>query len=312
MSGLKVLRKGYSTLSDLKDGGSVHGYPGAYDGMVYYVNNITGNDGNDGLTWDTAFAQLSTAITASEAFRATSWGGATLTNHTLRNIIYVQGTGTPYTLCAAVPSFCDIIGIGAVSHGNGTGIASISGAGAADAVAGTARGLHLHNLQFIATGNFWCVDFTSLFRSEISYCTFQALTTATYGGLRFSASSGGNWVHHNHWGGSGEVIPVVGIQAQAQNFDHNRFEYNIITGTTAGVLIDAAVTKGDMSVFQENVIGDLGRGCVTAIDDNATAGMINYVKNSVMGTNLICCYNNGAARVHGNVSANGFVAVTAS
>jgi hypothetical protein len=37
-----------------------------------------------------------------------------------------------------------------------------------------------------------------------------------------------------------------------------------------------------------------------------------YAQNSVMGTNLITVANSGAARVHGNVSANGFVAVTAS
>jgi len=43
-----------------------------------------------------------------------------------------------------------------------------------------------------------------------------------------------------------------------------------------------------------------------------TVGYIQYAENSVMGTNLITIANSGAARCHGNVSANGFVAVTAS
>jgi hypothetical protein len=108
------------------------------------------------------------------------------------------------------------------------------------------------------------------------------------------------------------------MQVQGGNFDSNRIEDNEIIGTTAGVLIDNTCSTGqngtaaDNTVFLHNVIGDLGRGCATAIDDNSPAGMINYVGNSVMGTALITCVNNGAARVHGNVSANGFVAVTAS
>ena len=37
----------------------------------YFVDNINGDAGNDGLSWNTAFAWVSTAITAWEAYRAT-------------------------------------------------------------------------------------------------------------------------------------------------------------------------------------------------------------------------------------------------
>jgi hypothetical protein len=308
--GTYILRKGVARLADLADGNGAGGYPGgAYLGRDYFVNNISGNAYADGSDWDNAMDQVSTAITAAEAYRLAILPS---TNQYIRNRIFVQGTGTAYAALAALPNYCDIVGVGAVSWGNGAGIAAITGAGAADAVAGSARGLRIFNMQFIATGAFWSMDFVSLFRSEIAYCTFQALTTASDGALRFSGASGGNWIHDCTTGGSGLVVPKVGVQAQNQNFDHCRFEDNVLGGTTAGVLIDAGVIYADQTIFRHNHIGDTGWGCTTAIDDNSTAGKAMFVENSVMGSALITCVNNGAARVHGNVSANGFVAVTAS
>ncbi len=109
-----ILRKGVAQLSDLADGGGVHGYPGeGYTGEVYYVNNITGSSGNSGLTWGDAMDQVSTAITASETQRALQSG---TTNDYVRNIIYVQGTGTAYTKLTALPLHCDIVGLGAVGR----------------------------------------------------------------------------------------------------------------------------------------------------------------------------------------------------
>ena len=85
------------------------GYPGDYtytadnlDGAkTYYVNNITGSSTNDGLSWKNAMDQVSTAVTASEAHRAT----LTTNNGNVRNTIYVQGTKTAYTLITALPLY---------------------------------------------------------------------------------------------------------------------------------------------------------------------------------------------------------------
>jgi hypothetical protein len=67
------MRRGIAVLDDLADGAGVHGYPGAdYDNRVYYVNNITGDSSYSGLdSWDNAMDEVSTAITAWEAYRAT-------------------------------------------------------------------------------------------------------------------------------------------------------------------------------------------------------------------------------------------------
>jgi hypothetical protein len=271
----------------------------------YFVDNINGSASNDGLSWASAFAEVSQAVTAWEAYRIT------LPNIYGKAAIYVRGTGTKYAALTALPNYCDIIGVGATPNGNGTGIAII-GADGADGIAGTARGLGLFNLQIQSGGAFWCCDFVQLLRSRIEGCCFQANTHAADGGIRFTGASGGVIIKDCMWGGSGLVHPVVGIQISGANFDNSKVEGNIIIGTTAGVLVDAGVANADLTVFKNNHIGDGGRGCVTAIDDNATAGMIMYDTNVVMGTNKICCVNNGAARVHGNLTANGFCAVTAS
>lgn len=275
-----------------------------YD-KVYHVDNVNGSSSYNGLSRTRPFAEPSQAIAAWEEFRAAQ------DNLYVRGLIKIHGTGTAYAALTALPNYCDMVGVGAEPRGNGTGI-PIIGADGADGIAGTARGLGLFNLQFISGGAFWCADFVQLLRSEIAYCAFQTKDHASDGAMRFTGASGGLWIHDNHWCGSGLVHPKVGIQVSGANFDNSKVEHNFIVGTTAGVLVDAGVANGDLTEFRDNHIGDGGRGCVTAIDDNATAGMIMYNKNTVMGTNLICCVNNGAARVHGNVSANGFVAVTAS
>ncbi len=306
-----ILRKGVSMLSDLKDGQSVNGYPGDYPSKIYYVDNVAGKTGADGFSWANAMTQVSTAITAWEAWRAVQ------TNVYVRGKIYVAGTADAYTKLTALPNYCDIIGVGADPNGNGAGIARI-GANGADGIAGTARGLRMYGLQFISGGAFWCADFVQLLRSTIENCSFMTDTAASDGGVRFTGASGGVTMKNCHWCGSGNVIAKVGFEVSGTNFNDCLIEDCDIHGTTAGVQIDNTCSTGsngtaaDNTVFRRNSIGDFGRGCVTAIDDNCLAGMIRYDGNYVMGTNLICCVNNGAARVHGNYSANGFVAVTAS
>jgi hypothetical protein len=285
---------------------------------AYYVDNVSGSSANNGASWTQAFAQVPQAITAWEALRLT------LPNVYGKGVIYVRGTGTAYTALTALPNYCDVIGCGAPSNGNGTGIAII-GANGADGITDTngttanaTRGLGLFNLQIKSGGAFFCADFGTLLRSEIAYCTFQADTVATSGAIRFRLASGGNHIHHNWMTGNGNVCHVLGIDVQGPNFDSNKIHDNLIVGTTKGVYVESTCSTGingtaaDNTVFYNNFIGDFGRGCAVAIDDDEPAGMISYVNNVVMGTALIQMANNGAAHVHGNVSANGFVAVTAS
>src|SRR5512137_206557 len=112
---------------------------------VYYVDNVNGLSTYNGLSWTKPFAQPSEAITAWEAYRAAQ------TNIYAKGLIKIRGTGTAYDALTALPSYCDMEGVGANPRGDGTGIVVIKGTGA-DAAAGSARGLGLYNIQFTCSG----------------------------------------------------------------------------------------------------------------------------------------------------------------
>lgn len=154
-------------------GGAAYGF-GDYNtlGRTYFVNNITGASTNDGTTWDRAMDEINTAVTASEVYRQDR--GAVSTNDYIVNTIVFQGTGTAYSAVTALPSYCDIIGLGADPRGNGAGIAQIDGAGAADAMTGSSRGLGLYNIQCdqSTAGAVVGLDCAVLFRSRIEDCNF--------------------------------------------------------------------------------------------------------------------------------------------
>ncbi len=275
----------------------------------YFVDNINGASGNDGLTWDTAKAQVSQAITAWETWRALQ------TNVYGRGAIYVRGTGTAYTALAALPNYCDIIGVGACAFGNGAGIVIIGVAGA-DGIAGEARGLGMYNLQIRSGGAFWCCDFTSLFRSSIKDCAFHSNgATAADGAIRFTAASGGLWIKNCKTKGDTDFIPKVGLQASGTHLNESLIEDCLLGGTASGVIIDNTVKNGDQTIFRNCHIGDSGKGCTIALDDNQpadTVGWVEYDTCVIQGTANATIANNGAARLHGCLNQNGFLAVTAS
>jgi hypothetical protein len=319
---MKVLRKGVSKLSDLADGNM--SYPGGYyAGRDYFVNNISGQAGNDGRDWNNAMDQVSTAVTAAEAYRATILPS---TNQYIRNRIFVQGTGTSYTALTALPSYCDIIGVGAMAYGDGAGIPVISGKGAAGtgvgakaAFAGSARGLRLFGLQFETSGAFYCLDFVNLFRSEIAFCAFKAsdptlATLVTTGGIRFTANSGGNYIHDNMWMGGNDSWFTYGLVTASTVviFNFNRIENNEIEAETAGVLIAAQTVTGDGTKFKNNDFTGGNHTMAVAVDDNSTVGRILYTGNYCGSTDGGQLVNNGAIRWVGNYRINGFSAVTAS
>ena len=168
------------SLGIFANGVQVADYPETV-GRTYYVNNITGVSTNDGLSWGSAVAQVSQAITLSEARRLEGAGAPTVTtNDYVRNTIVIQGTGTAYTAISAVPQYCNLVGLGADPSGNGVGIARIDGAGAADAVdtgSSSVRGLDWYNLQFTHTATpgttYYCFDIAgAMYRSRFEHCGF--------------------------------------------------------------------------------------------------------------------------------------------
>ena len=286
------------------------------NGRTYYVNNITGSSTNDGLSWNNPMDEVSTAITASEAWRQLQ---GTDTNDYVRNTIVVQGTGTPYTALTALPNYCDIVGLGAPANGNGAGIAVI-GANGADGIAGTARGLGLYNLQIRSGGDFYCMDFVNLFRSTIQDCGLFAYAASTTGGMRFSGSSGGNIIRGNHWGsGVAHANMMTGMQIDGAAFDHNRIEDNMIEGRTVGIKVEAEAIQCGRTLFRNNIIGSIsGEGCLIGVDDDVdnigpySAFHAIYANNFIIATTMATIIDGADTYWVGNITAHALTAATES
>ena len=292
------------------------GYPADYPGRVYHVNNITGLSTNDGLSWAQAMDEVSTAITASEAYRQLQ---GTDTNDYIRNIIYVQGTGTAYTSLTALPSYCDLIGIGADVRGNGSGIARIGSdanttpASGVDATA--VRGLYLEGLQFQAGSGYEAFDCADIFRSKIVDCAFVTNAggaLAPSAGLTFGRSSG-LIVDNCHWGGasgSGGAFDI-GIHVSGTHFHNTIIRHCHITGVV-GIQIDVACTSPYFSEVHDCFIGSGFDEQTLSVDDNSGQSHVVF-RNNQLATNGTLLAN-GAGRWINNWITNGVapVAVTAS
>ena len=248
-------------LGDLVYNGAGGGYPLDYPGSIYYVNNVTGSSTNDGLSWATAFDEVSTAITASEVARNV-FITAHANNLGIRNIIYVQGTNLPYAALAALPLHCSIVGVGDQAYGNGQGIpvigttaAGLAGVSGVVTQGTTVRGCEFYNVQFTAGGtSTWCFDCVGSFlRGAFVNCSFLINGSTTTGGcLRAQSSFAGNWISHCQFTGD-SGYPAYGIYLTGGSINNNIIENNIINGTTAGVL----VAGGDdiNTVWRDNTIG---------------------------------------------------------
>ena len=308
-----VLKKGISTLSDLKDGGA--GYPGDYPGVVYYVNNITGNSAYDGLSWETPFAQVSEAVTASETSRALPSG---TTNDYVRNIIYVQGTGTAYAALTALPLYCDIIGIGANVRGTNQGVPRIgldTGATSGCVTTATVRGLGVYNMQFQAGVDKYPLDIASMYRSEFVNCSFMTNGAATgrpNAGVRVSAAMGSTIFKDCFIGSSCSIAtePDIGFSFEGTYFHNCLIEGCYICGTTAGIYLADTCNTNWGSMVKDCYIGDSSHACLLGVDDNskpASQARVVYAGNYInAATAFELSYDH--TRAIGNMASGAFVA----
>ncbi len=301
------LKSGEATLSDLKDGGSVHGYPSNYPGRKYHVNNIIGTSGASGEDWENAMDEVSTAITASEAFLATH----ATNNQNVRNIIYVQGTATPYTALTALPSYCDIIGVGADPSGNGAGIARVGAdSGVSEGVLATAsvRGLSVSGIQFQAGVGGYAFKGTNLFRSRFKDCVFTSNGSpggAPAAGFEMGIMSGVT-MRDCLWNNQSSLTnqPTVGMNITGTHFHGVRVE-DCLIGGDVGVAIASGTINGWGSWFKGGYIGQLSETCSIGVDDNATVGHILYINVGVQAADAFDLANN-ANRIIGCYETNAF------
>lgn len=260
----------------------------AQKGRTYYVNNITGSSTGNGLSWGDAMDQPSTAITAAATYLALH---ATSDTYILNNII-MQGTATAYTGIVTVPSYCRFIGLGANPYGNGAGIPRVGadayttatggGMTGADAAAGQVRGMYLSGIQWQSPSTADCFQIHDIFRTTIEDCAFFVSGTPSgvpACGFDIVGNAGGLIIRDCHWGGNAAKTDRMqtGINIAGPYFMNCLVEDCTIIGYVAGVAVVSSLSNGHGSVFRNCIIGDNGTGqCAKAIDDNATAGMIQF------------------------------------
>jgi hypothetical protein len=285
-------------LGDLVYGAAAGSYPLDYPGLVYYVNNTTGSASNSGLSWETAFAQVSQAISAWNTAQAL------LSDVTSRGRIYIAGTATAYTALTALCSYCDFIGIGADPRGNGIGIARIGlddlGVSGVIAASSTYRGLYFENLQF-QMGSGYAFKVQNLYRSQFVNCAFMGDNTSNGGttGVALEKASGVEFLHC-HWG-SAATKHAICMDITGTHF-HNCIVDDCVMDGTIGMRLATGTTSGQGSMVT--------RSYLSTLDDNATAGKVVYANNFMGASGALA--NAGAARYIGNYEQNGFSTVTGS
>lgn len=254
-------------------------------GRTYYVNNITGSSAGDGLSPGTAVAQVSQAITLSEAYRLAQ----TANNTFVRNRIIIQGTATRYTALTALPNWTDVIGVGADPRGNGSGIVRIGSASAAHGVTGSGgstdmRGVNWYNIQFNAGGNFYACLFPIAYRCRFENCTFGCAddNATAYGGLYIQSGSGVvlkdcATIHH-----SGTLVTGVTVGNSGGNFNECKITDCVFQGSTAGFSNSAYLCNN--SVMQNCVVNGGTNGIVDTSTETTLLGNMWYIANFCYGS----------------------------
>ena len=264
-------------------------------GTTYYVNNITGSSTADGLSWNSAFDEVSTAVTASEASRLVHPG--TTTNDYIRNKIVIQGTGTTYDAISALPSYCDVIGLGAEPFGDGTGIVVLGDAtGAADGAAGSMRGTNIYNMQFVGAGSFYAMDLAVAYRSKFENCAFGGNASSAACAIAFNVVSASGLVLRECKTIMHAAAPVIGwaMSTAGGNWNECLMErchgYGSTTGyTNAGYLQNGSVVRA--CVFYGGTTGLSDTSAQTGM-----AGLAMYVGNYASGGTTGMTVTNQAKR----------------
>ena len=288
---MSVYWRGWNKIKNLEiiPGGSFIFNPNG--GKTYFVNNITGASGNDGLSWGTAFAQIDQALLASETYRITK----ATSNKVIHNQIFVQGTETAYAVVNQDANCVDIYGMGHRMHlGGAAGDVMVSGAGAAagmsmtalaagwDTTAGGAGGglgVNIKNIHFEATGSYYAVDVYDWLLGGFEDCSFMTSGANNYGGFRASEHFAGSLMRNCHAGGDAGSVRD-GFTFTGGVFNQNLIEWNWAQASRYGFYTSDYLQGG--TVIRNNTFYGTTYGIYDTSAETTVMGRAMYVNNNAV------------------------------
>ena len=235
-------------------------------GLTYYVHK--GGDDTTGLSWEHAFTTIAGAIAASNA--TVSWA-----DNEEDNVILIA-PGTYEESLTTVPYYCHMIGLGVGTLANSGMSVRIEPASGV-CMSGTALGLHLYNIAFVAKGAVDILDFGICNDVLIERCMFAPGDSSVVNAISTENSDGLNIrdCKFKSGLGSGGFTRCMLFQGGADKYLHNALiENNILQGMSAsgtGIKIESTCTA-TQSVIKGNTIQLSGAGI--GIDDNSDNAMV--------------------------------------
>lgn len=268
--------------------------PANIEGNCYYVEANAGDDDNDGLSWDSAYATLAVALAASHANIAAGSSG-----WAARNTIFIKGDTLTEDLTKLAQK-TTIVGCGSC---DGTSPARILGHHVIDT--GAYIGCRFVNVAFIgkaATAAPIITLVTQQAGAEFVNCMFLANTSTTTAitatavtDLKILGSSFyGSWV-------SGFATAAISLGAGSGN--RTIISDNLIENSAAkGILVDAGRTGGGSFIIRNQIY------CHTIAVDDPSSTFYTIDNRGVSDANVgATTWNAAAAKGINNLftSANG-------
>lgn len=194
--------------------------PGDQFGQEWFVDQVNGNDGNDGLSWATAFSTIATAVTANATYRALA------ANVNSRNRIYIGG-GWFTEVVTALPWGCDIVGCG-TQVGYPTRMAGLW------TIATKVIGCRIYNLHFNVNSATTVLSLTdSSWYNEFHNCEFYAGTSSGYA-LYFHDS---NYTIIDKCRFIGHDVYTTAIYCDVEGFHNCKITNNTICASASGIYL---------------------------------------------------------------------------
>lgn len=277
-------------------------------GNIYYVDNVTGSANNSGLGgWGNAFAEVTTAITASETYRLAQ------ADVYIRNLILIQGTATSYATLTAFPNYTDLVGIGGSYTGDQSGTVVI---GASTTSNGTnaleMRGSTFYNMQFRGGGSGQSAFKASkVLRCVFEDCAFYNKGLAGDAGFYIYTLGGHNRFKHCSLGDTNATFTYgLYVPTGLANWDHCLVEDCLGFGSTAAYFCGAYLQ--DSTLVKNNTFIGGTYGIRDTSTESTVAGNSFYINNRCYGSTStsqssagIVVDQNPTVRCIGNICSDG-------